>query len=236
MEFADKLLEYENNRKELVSKIQNIYSNIGMKFPKLESKGIPEDIDPFTVFGLFNKKISDPNRIMLLKGISNEFEISAEVPTDFSGIPVLNNMMATFYAFTGDDHRKEGDIDNLWITFERALQLATNDTEENRNNFSLAFNKVRSQFAVKWNLTMALYWVRPYVFVNLDSCNREFLGNPEHAPANVVSEIKSLKTLPTAEEYLEICDNCRSAFESGQFGYKSFPELSYNAWEISAGK
>ena len=34
--FADKLLEYETNRKFLLEKLQNIFNCLGMKFQKLE--------------------------------------------------------------------------------------------------------------------------------------------------------------------------------------------------------
>ena len=117
MEFATKLLEYRDDRTSLIEKLQNVYSNIGMKLPKLDKENIPKDIDPFTVFGLFNKGISDANRISILSGIKDIFEIVSYVPDDFSGIPVLNNMMATFYAFEGNDRRKDDDIDNLWNVF-----------------------------------------------------------------------------------------------------------------------
>ena len=104
-EFASKLLEYRNNRKELIDIIVKVYDSIEMKLPKLEANGIPEDIDPFTIFGLFNKGITNDNRISILEGIAKEFSISSEVPHDFDGIPVLNNMMATFYAFEGDERK-----------------------------------------------------------------------------------------------------------------------------------
>lgn len=70
MEFADKLKEYANKRSELIQEIQKIYQTLNMKLPTLEKKGSPVvDIDPFTVFGLFNKGISDANRI----AIASEF-------------------------------------------------------------------------------------------------------------------------------------------------------------------
>ena len=56
-EFASKLLEYKNNRKELIGKLVKVYDSIGIKLPKLEANGIPEDIDPFTIFGLFTKAL-----------------------------------------------------------------------------------------------------------------------------------------------------------------------------------
>ena len=55
-EFATKLMAYENNREDLITKIQNVYKKISIKLPKLEKTDIPFDIDPFTVFGLFNKE------------------------------------------------------------------------------------------------------------------------------------------------------------------------------------
>ena len=85
MEFATKLLEYKTDRTTLIGKLQSVYSNIGMKLPKLEKDDVPKDIDPFTIFGLFNKGITDVNRVSILGGIKSEFGIAEEVPDDFSG-------------------------------------------------------------------------------------------------------------------------------------------------------
>lgn len=52
-EFATKLLEFKNKRAELITDIQSAYSAINMKLPKLEREDSIIDIDPFTVFGLF---------------------------------------------------------------------------------------------------------------------------------------------------------------------------------------
>ena len=38
-EFATKLLEYKNDRKNLISKLQNVYEEIDMKLSKMESNG-----------------------------------------------------------------------------------------------------------------------------------------------------------------------------------------------------
>lgn len=48
MEFADHLLSFQSNRKALIARLQNVYRNIGMKFPKLERDSSILDIDPFT--------------------------------------------------------------------------------------------------------------------------------------------------------------------------------------------
>ena len=127
-EFATSLLEYTENREELIKKVKEIYQRANIKLPTLEKDNNIVDIDPFTVFGLFNKGITDANRIAILTQIKELFNISAEVPTIFDGIPVLNNMSATFYYFVDD--REPQDIDNLWSLFRFAIKLAdTNESE-----------------------------------------------------------------------------------------------------------
>ena len=111
-EFATKLLHFKTDRKTLIQKIYAVYDATGISVPKLESGDEIIDIDPFTIFGTFNKGITNANRIAILNGIASEFEISAMVPSNFDGIPVLNNLKATFYGFKDD--RKANDIDNLW--------------------------------------------------------------------------------------------------------------------------
>lgn len=231
MELATKLLEYRDNRTELIQKIQKVYSAIQMKFPKLEGHGIPQDIDPFTTFGLFNKGISRENRMSIASGIAHEFQIHSPVPDNFEGIPLLNNLKATFYWF--DQGKGEHDIDNLWGVFEAALALAENDVQETRKAFSDVYDEVLAQRGIQWNITMALYWIRPYTFINLDSRNRWYLSNPKHIGANVVAEVSKLKSVPAAEQYLQLRDKCMASFESGAFGARSFPELSYLAWVTS---
>ena len=74
-EFATKLLEYKNDRKNLISKLQNVYEEIDMKLSKMESNGEILDIDPFTIFGLFNKGITDDNRKRILGEIAKQFNL-----------------------------------------------------------------------------------------------------------------------------------------------------------------
>lgn len=226
------MLDFKRDRQTLIKKLQQVYANIKMKFPKIESGEQVIDIDPFTVYGLFNKGITNANRTLIMKGISTEFGIKALVPVEFDGIPVLNNLSATFYRFK--DERGESDIDNLWNVFESALALAEEDTPENRQLFSEYYDIVCGQQGIRWNITMALYWIRPYTFVNLDSRNRWYMTNPDHMPAEFVSYVKEkLGKVPSATEYLEIRDVCKKALQNGGYEYKSFPELSYFAWLVS---
>lgn len=231
MEFADKLTYYANHRPVLIEIIKNVYDTIGMRLPKLEDDNNLVDIDPFTVFGLFNKGITDANRIKILNGFAKEFDIKAPVPESFDGIPVLNNMSATFYYFKSD--RKENDIANLWRVFMTALEYSRTQSEKSKVEFINDYDVAMQQKGVKWNLTMGLYWIRPYVFMNLDSRNRWFISEYEEWSNDYLDSICDFEIVPNGEEYLSVVESTRAMLEQGKFRYKNFPELSYNAWLIS---
>ena len=228
-EFADKLRHVD--RKELIDRIKKVYASIGMRLPTLERGGDVIDIDPFTVFGLFNKGITNANRITIIAGFAKEFGVAAAVPQNFDGIPVLNNQSATFYYFVGD--RGEHDIDNLWDFFHAALDYADEPNAANKQRFVTAYDVVLAQRGVKWNLTMGLFWIRPYVYLNLDSRNRWFILNEKNMPADFVNSLNKLPAPPSGEEYLSIIDRCHTALATKAYPYDSFPELSFYAWRIS---
>lgn len=231
-EFATKLLEFKDNRAELIADIQSAYSAINMKLPKLESEDSIIDIDPFTVFGLFNKGITNANRIAILESFATVFNIKSKIPDNFDGIPVLNNMKATYYGFKDD--RQADDIDNLWGLYESAINLAEKDDATNRAIFTKWYDTVHDQLGIRWNITMGLYWIRPYEFINLDSRNRWFIVDPDNMPVDFVNSVKKkLNKVPYAAEYLAIKDACLHALKDGNYEYKNYPELSYRAWIVS---
>lgn len=231
-EFATKLLEFKDNRAELIADIQSAYSAINMKLPKLESEDSIIDIDPFTVFGLFNKGITNANRIAILESFATVFNIKSKIPDNFDGIPVLNNLKATYYGFKDD--RQADDIDNLWGLYESAINLAEKDDATNRAIFTKWYDTVHDQLGIRWNITMGLYWIRPYEFINLDSRNRWFIVDPDNMPVDFVNSVKKkLNKVPYAAEYLAIKDACLHALKDGNYEYKNYPELSYRAWIVS---
>jgi len=228
MEFADKLLDYKNDRTTLISKILNIYDELNMDLPTLEADKdgnilIPSDIGPFTTFALFNKQISSENRINIVNQIKKEFSLKANPPVTFHGVSLVNNLKATFYGF--EYRRGEYDIDNLWDLFE----LAVNFSDDNREEFISVFNQVLSQRGIKWNISMALNWIRPFSFINLDSNNRDLLSSDEIFSEEFKNEIKSLKEPPSGEKYLQICDECKDSINKTE-KYSSFPEFSHSAY------
>lgn len=229
-ELADKLLTYKNDRKTMIDKIIAVYDEIDIKLPKLESEGLPTDMDPFTVFGLFNKGITEKNRIAIAKAIAKTFDVKAEVPTEYPGVPVVNNLKATFYYFKGD--RKEGDIDNLWAVFESALAYADESSEESKKTFIERFDAVLSQSGIRWNITMGLFWIRPYAFISLDSKNREFLKDKNYMPESFVKAVPKFNNVPS-DAYVELCETCKSTMQENNLPFKNFPELSAYSWSVS---
>lgn len=230
-EFADKLLPYATDRQTLIEKVKAVYTAIGMRLPKLEKDNNIVDIDPFTIYGLFNKGITNANRIKILQGLATEFSVKSPVPENFDGIPVLNNMAATFYYFVGD--RQDGDIENIWSVFSAAMEYSKTHSESSKAAFIQAYDKALLQKGIKWNLTMALYWIRPYEFINLDSRNRWYMLLPENMPVEFREGLGDLDTVPSGSEYLKINADCLRVLENNDYKYKNFPELSYYAWIIS---
>ena len=231
MEFANTLLKYKNNRKELIEKIKRVYYTNNISLPTLEKDRNIIDIDPFTVFGLFNKQISLRNRIRIIEGLAKEFSISVKTPDSFGGIPFLNNLSAVFYRFIGE--RGKSDIRNLWNVFEAAIEYADTHSEKSREEFINYYNIALKQKGIKWNLTMGLFWIRPFEYINLDSINRWYLSNPNNMPEEFINKANNFKFVFSGEDYLNLCSNCREILENGDYSYNNFPELSRVAFALA---
>lgn len=233
-EFANKLLEYKNKRDELVSLVEKIYETTGLQMPKMELNNKLVDIDPFTVFGIFNKQIKQENRIKILTAIKSLFGIGSAVPTDFASIPNLNNQNATFYYFM--DSRGEHDIDNLWGLFESALKYAKEPTSENRKTFSHFFNiAVNLKGNGNSKITMGLFWIAPETFLNLDSRNEWYIYESESGmiPNDFAKSLPKVEPKIAAEKYLEIGEKLSIYLHDKGKGENGFLDLSSDAWKDS---
>lgn len=233
IEFANKLLAFANDRKPLVEIIKSVYEQIGINLPKLEKDGAVFDIDPFTLFGLFNKGITAENRIKIITAFAEKLGVIATVPTEFDGVPVLNNQKATYYYFVGKGGRGDDDIDNLWKVFTSAVEYADKYTDSSREEFIKYYDLCLNQKGVRWNITMGLYWVRPYTYINLDSRNRWFITNPVNTSADFVDMLPKFDNVPSGEEYLKLCKASTDFIASGNYAYSSLPELSASAWSTA---
>lgn len=232
-EFASKLLAYKNNRGELVEKVKAIYAENGINMPTLEKDNQLVDIDPFTVFGLFNKSsMREANRIKIITAVRKIFDVVTAVPDSFDSIPVLNNQNATFYYFI--DSRGDEDIDDLWNLFDSALKYAADPSADNRDVLSKYFDLVINK---KGNgnskITMGLYWISPNSFLNLDSRNEWYIYESGKIPADIVAGLPEIETKIAASKYFAIVEKLREYLQSGKCNLHDFKELSFEAWNYS---
>ena len=212
-EFAEKLLQYQENRTNLCRLIYDHEDELLINY--LHDEGGKDDkftdIDPFTTFGLFNRGISMKNRVSSAALFKRLLNISADVPSDFDGVPLLNNQKSHFFGFRPD--RKPGDIENLWRLFVKVVK---------KENFENEYNALLGQFLIGVNITMALFWVRPEDFLAFDSSNRAYMKRrygivlPNRAPAY--------------SAYMSILNDIKKKMKEGVIKEKTFCELSANAY------
>ena len=211
-EFAQRLTQFQKDRKRLLNLIYDNRDELLAKY--LHDQGgegdLLEDIDPFTVFGLFNRGIKHENRINSAKLFKNILDIKADIPKDFEGIPVLNNQKSHFFGFSS--HRGKNDIQNLWNLFIKVV---------NDENFEEEYNTVIKQFIIKVTITMGLFWIRPEKFLAFDRTNRQYLKEQYG--------IKLPNKAPEYSEYMRILDSINKKMASGEIKENTFYELSANA-------
>lgn len=232
-ELASKLLNYKKNRQGLVDKVRRIYETTGINLPTLEKDNQIVDIDPFTVFGLFNKSsMKESNRVKIISAVADLFGVVTPVPSSFDSIPVLNNQNATFYYFIGD--REDGDIDDLWDLFESALVYAGSPTSENRSRLSKYFDlTINKKGNANSKITMGLYWIAPNSFLNLDQRNTWYIYESGKIPADLVQTLPEIEAKIPSEKYFDIVEKLRTYLQSDARRLKDFKELSFEAWRYS---
>ncbi len=226
---ADKLLTFKDKRDELIAGIHSIaskvdgLSNLQDQFADGTS-GPLKDICPFTAMGIFNRGITDANRKAIASELANLLGVSEAVPDSFEGIPILNNQRSWFFGF--DHKRQTDDIDILWEVFSQAITFAESDDADARSAFIAAYDNATQRYGVGWNLTMGLYWIRPWNFPTLDSQSQRYISKK----LNIQIGFNGPKGRCNASDYLAILDTLEARFQEDAYPVHSFPELSLAAW------
>lgn len=209
-ELAEKLLEYKNNRAVL---IDFIFSKDGLKdfsnYLHLQDKTRKiNDIDPFSFMGIFNRgSLSQSNRVIILERIKKQFDIKAEVPSDFDGVPVLNYARMFFYNW---EALKES-CNSLWDAYDAIMN----------EKLKLWFDycNIASRRA---ECTMPLFWCKAYEYIALDSRNVDYLKK-NGVDVDVRDEAS----------YISLLQLLKGKIASGEIRDKSFPEISFSAFNNS---
>lgn len=211
---ADKLLAYTHKRDELHAMLKKLAAEQPlMKYLHFEREDWwgprHHRIDPFSVMGVMNRGTTDANRIVLAKEFARAFDIQRPIPTQFAGIPVLNNMNSFF-----------NDTNEIWELFMQAMKAA--EMNKFTDEFKTAFEKA---IAVSGNglayITMGLYWIRPNIFMPLDGNSRAY--------TSAKYDIAAPSNNCTGNDYVSFLDKLKAKIDK-QSPELTFPEISYIAW------
>ena len=231
---ADKLLTFRNRRSELISGVHMIASKIGAatnlqdQFEDGSSEPL-KDICPFTVMGMFNRGITDANRKAIASELAALLGETEPVPDSFEGIPILNNQRSWFFGYA--KKREPDDIDTLWEAFAQVIAFADSGDADARSAFVSAYDKATHCYGVGWNLSMGLYWIRPWNFPTLEGQSQNYILNK----LNVQIGKNGPKRRCNASDYLRVLDTLEARFLEDAYPVHSFPELSLNAWLYKDG-
>lgn len=211
-ELSQKLLQFRDDRQPL---IDWIYSNIKSEYIK-HLKDDPDgrrvaDIDPFTVYAIFNRGIAHDKRLEICQKFRDYLNVSASVPNDFDGIPVMNSQRSNFMAFA--NKREDGDIERLWNVFEDAV--LGRDIEK-------SYNALEYQYLVKFNLTLGLFWIRPDLYLPLDSRSQSML-------ASIGITFDNAKFL-RYKEYRDVMNRLDEKMQTESLGFTNYAEFSHIAY------
>lgn len=211
MEMADKLLAFKNNRKALVDIMYSLDSQY-VSYIHTNDGGYYPDIDPFTFFGIFNRGNSFEKRKKIAVFFKERLGVKTEVPESFEGIPIVFAVMSCFCWSENIDTN----IQPLWDLFEAVLKK---EQEKIENLFDI----VCKQKGIKWNITMGLFWIRPYEYIALDTCNQSYL---QSKGLNVFPE-KNLN----AAHYFAFLNEIKHKIRTKELRETTIPAISYHAWQ-----
>ncbi|PNO21778.1 AAA family ATPase [Staphylococcus aureus] len=232
-ELADKLTDYQNKRYELIEIVKEVYKKTGIKFPTLASDNVLMDIDPFTIFALFNKNsMRETNKVKILTELTSELNIKSKIPSVFDSIPTVNNLNATYYNFK--DYGKDNDIETLWTLFTAALNFANYPSEDNKLKFIHSFDKnITKTGNGNSKITSGLYWIAPETFANFDSRSIWYIFDTYKLPKELINEQLKPKEKLTGRHYLELINMLKQVLKCQEVEINDFIDLSYESWHYS---
>ena len=229
---ADALLTYQDDHEALLKKTWDVASASGRPqlFKYLQSdrltdgtRGPLREIDPFTVFGTFNRGIKQEARALISEAYGRAFDLAPPYPKSFTGVPVLNNLNSWFISW--EIERGDQDVHLLWELARAAVDYAAQANEETRERLVAAFDACAHGGTRK--LTMGIYWIRPRIFAAYDSTNTRFFKTrfPELAAK------LSLNATINGEQFLANTEAVAAWLTDPNSPYDSVPELSQAAYD-----
>ncbi|OLF34350.1 hypothetical protein BTV99_13150, partial [Psychrobacter sp. Rd 27.2] len=90
--------------------------------------------------------------------------------------------------------------------------LADED-EEVSARFADAYDTAMKVYGVAWNLTMGLYWIRPWNFLTLDSQSKNYINKKLNIEINTTGPNKHC----SSDDYLELMGSIEARFQEDSY-------------------
>lgn len=220
-EMARKLMGYKDqvdengNHSTLVEKIKSLNSE-WIDFLRAKAvNGDFADIDPFTVFAIFNRSSGMERRCAILKSFKELFGVLAEIPKDFDGIPLANAQKSCFYY----EQEKNETIPLLWKLFDAFMN-------GNTTELAHSFDEAQKKKGIRWNLTMAFFWMKPNEYASMDRLSRTYLMHEQN--------YKISNSVISFASYISASNQVKSLIENGDRLYHNFYEFSNKAFDYAS--
>ncbi len=204
-EIALQLLNYKQDRLALIDIIKDMQdkdlNTISIKDISKNGEEIElRDIDPFTFYANFNRRITPKKRANLLKYLKDDWELKSKIPTFDPHIPWMLSLSAWFFRY--EKERKADDIELLWKLFAEILSDKITAQTFNR---CLEIGKVRN------NLSFGLFWLDSDKYISIDSSTKAFIA--EHLDWYKEEDLDQLKY----EGYFRILHDLKLKFPNKSF-------------------
>lgn len=190
-EIARKVVEFEFRQEEIIELLRHLGAK-GLKVVSLEDESLEgkvplTELDPFTFFASFNRGQASATRIAILKELKTYWGLRAAPPTDFEGVPVVNNFQSWFFPYVKD--RKPDDIPKLW-------RLAKEAVNKDGQDFNVAI--LQECLSIETvglpKITMGMFWMNPDKYLSVDARNRPFFkARGIVIPSDAVSYFRFLR-------------------------------------------
>ena len=243
-ELAKALQRFKDRQPELITFLNEIRKT-GIPIirlidaPKPATAPMLATIDPFTFFACFNRGLKEQNRIEILKILKEKFHLNSEIPTDFAGIPIVDNQQSWFFPYR--PNRKPDDVESLWKLAASAIKAEPEELDPQLFDRCLKIHTVGPA-----KLTMGMFWINPKNYLALDDKNCAYFQKAD-ITTKVTDHASYLTLLRQVREHLgrDYLQISRSAWEgetrstqywAGGFRWEAKNKLeeftSGNFWQI----
>ena len=221
-ELAQKLAapekRWRHRQPEIVRELQRMRSSRMVIAPWVDN--LTEWIDPFSLIGTI-RRVGFDNARPIMDSFKSFFGVGADLPTEDPITPTLQAQSSFFFTGIGDD----GQTEIHWDLFEHIMSI---DDLGNTSELADLLNKSVAVYNVgAANLSGALFWIKPHVFLKTDTIHH-FLHTWDYSDfgRNYLENVVQIREIDSRPFPVLNVD----AWLTGQIGGAN------NVWAMNAGE